>query len=128
MRDSKKYRNLRAAGLLMLGMTACDTPYTWDGSLEALMASHPEHFAAVLENPEQHRVQIIYTQIDRDADNRPSFRAYTYRLDADEYFYPASTVKLPTAILALEKLGELDIDGLDSDTVMLSRDAESGNQ
>ena len=110
----------------MPGLAACDDPYTWDGSLEALMASQPEHFGAVLEDPEKYRVQIIYTQIDRDADDRPSFRSFDYRLNADDYFYPASTIKLPTAVLALEKLGELGIDGLDRDTIMLSADAESG--
>ena len=113
-------------GLMALGLTAWDKPYTWDGSLEALLASQPEHFATVLEAPEKYRIQVIYTQIDRDADNRPSFISFDYRLDADEYFYPASTVKLPTAVLALEKLGELGIDGLDRDTTMLAGDAAEG--
>jgi hypothetical protein len=126
MHGSNKNRYLWAASLLALVMAACDKPYTWDGSLEALMASQPGDFAAVLEDPGRYRVQIIYTQIDRDADNRPSFRSYTYRLDAGEYFYPASTVKLPTAVLALEKLGDLGIDDLDRNIVVLSGDAESG--
>lgn len=116
---------LLAAGFLLLGTAACERARAWDGSLETLMASQPEHFATVLENPEKFRVQVIYTQIDRDADNHPSFRTYEYRLNADEYFYPASTVKLPVAVLALEKLGELGIDGLDRDTLMLSGDEES---
>lgn len=112
--------------MLALGMSSCDKPYVWDGSLEALIASKPEHFAAVLEDPEVRRVQIIYTQIDRDADNRPSFRSFSYRLNDGEYFYPASTVKLPVALLALEKLTKLDIQGLDRDTIMLSGDAGTG--
>ena len=112
--------------LAAIAVAACDRPHTWNGSLESLMASQPEHFGAVLTDPEKFRVQIVYTQIDRDASNRPSFRSYTYRLNAGEYFYPASTVKLPTAALALEKLGELGIDGLDRDAVMLSGDAEAG--
>jgi hypothetical protein len=111
---------------MALSLTACDKPYTWDGSLEALMATQPEHFAAVLEDPEKFRVQIIYTQIDRDADNRPSFISFNYRLNTDEYFYPASTVKLPTAVLALEKLGELAIEGPDRETTMFSGGAEGG--
>lgn len=84
------------------------------------MASRPADFAAVLDNADTHRVQIIYTQIDRDADNLPTFRSFTFRVDADEYFYPASTVKLPTAALALEKLNRLNRRGLDRDTVMLT--------
>ncbi|MEJ2257000.1 MAG: serine hydrolase [Woeseiaceae bacterium] len=114
------------AGMLVLGMTACSKPYTWDGSLEALLESQPEHFRVVLEDPARYRVQILYTQIDRDADNRPSFRSFAYRLNPDEYFYPASTVKLPTAAVALEKLRALDVAGLDRDTEMLVGGEEEG--
>ncbi len=111
--------------LLLLGVAGCGRAAPWDGSLESLLASQPGRFATVMQDPERHRVQIIYTRIDRDADNRPSFRSFRYRADADEYFYPASTVKLPTAALALEKLNTLGIAGLDRDTPMLTgTDAE----
>lgn len=73
-----------------------------------------------MQDPDKHRLQIIYTQIDRDVDNRPSFTSYGYRSDSGEYFYPASTVKLPTALLALEKLKRLDIKGLDRNATMLT--------
>lgn len=126
MKDWRSNWQVWGAISLLPGMSAFSQPDAWDGSLEALMASRPGHFATVLDNPGKYRVQVIYTQIDRDAHNRPSFRSYQYRLDADEYFYPASTVKLPTAILALEKLGELGVDGLDRDSIMLSGNAESG--
>lgn len=78
-------------------------------SLEKLLASHPEWFGPVLAHPEKYRVQVLYTQIDRDAANRPHFRSYGYRVNADEYFYPASTVKLAACALALEKLNRLGI-------------------
>ena len=103
--------------------TACDRPATWTGSLESLLASQPERFGTVMENPDKYRVQIIYAQIDRDADNKPYFRTHVYRVDPGEYFYPASTVKLPTAALALEKLNRLDLPGLDRDTAMLTGSA-----
>jgi hypothetical protein len=117
---------LLLAGLLALTVTACSKPYAWDGSLEHLLASQPDHFGTVLEDPARYRVQVLYTQIDRDAENRPSFRSYSYRLDPDEYFYPASTVKLPTAVIALEKLGALGVNGLDRDTEMRVGDETSG--
>ncbi len=103
-----------------LCMCACSGEKGWNGSVESLLRSQPERFGTVMEDPERYRVQIIYTQIDRDAGNRPAFRSFTYRLDPDEYFYPASTVKLPTAALALEKLNRLDIRGLDRESVMLT--------
>lgn len=58
----------------------------------------------------------MYTQIDRDAQNKPHFKTFTYRLKPHEYFYPASTVKLPAALLALEKLNNLKISNLNKDT------------
>lgn len=105
-------------GLIAIG--GCTAKGEWNGSLEDLLSAQPERFGQVLAKPEEHRVQIIYTQIDRDRNNNPSFRSYTYRLDPDEYFYPASTVKLPVALLALEKLHRLNIPGLDRDTAMLT--------
>jgi len=114
------------AGLAAVAVAGCDTPYEWDGSLERLLESRPGQFGTVLEDPARYRVQILYTQIDRDADNRPTFRSFEYRVDPDEYFYPASTVKLPTAVLALEKLNRLGIDGVDRDTEMRVGDEASG--
>lgn len=102
----------------LLTLSACSQPPIWTGSLEDLLRSQPERFATVMQDPEKHRLQIIYTQIDRDADNGPSFTTFTYRLNAGEYFYPASTVKLPTALLALEKLSTME--GVDRDTPMLT--------
>ena len=78
-----------------------------------------------MNDPGKYRVQIIYTQIDRDAENRPVFQSFTYRIDADEYFYPASTVKLPTAALALEKLRRLDRRGLDRNAIMQTGKSEA---
>ena len=100
----KTIRKIAAGLVAVVCLVGCEDKYRWDGSLEALMASRPEQFADVLEKADEHRIQIIYTQIDRDADNTPSFRSFSFRLNADEYFYPASTVKLPAAVLALEKV------------------------
>ncbi|RKO69950.1 hypothetical protein D7322_18935 [Sphingobacterium puteale] len=84
--------------------------------LEKLLQSRPDLFQQLLNHPTKHEVQILYTQIDRDQSNVPHFRSYSYRLNPNWYFYPASTVKLPTAILALEKINDLHIEGLTGDT------------
>ncbi|MBC5992241.1 serine hydrolase [Pontibacter cellulosilyticus] len=94
--------------------------------VQKIMKQHPEHFQRILEQPEKYRVQVLYTQIDRDQQNRPHFKSYAYRLDPKEYFYPASTVKLPAAALALEKLNELNIDGLNKYTSLKIDSAYSG--
>lgn len=80
----------------------------------------------VLANPATYRIQILYTQIDRDKDNNPRLTSYSYRLNSSEYFYPASTVKLPIALLALEELNSLRIKGLNRETVMLTDSAFDG--
>jgi Beta-lactamase enzyme family len=77
--------------------------------LEQLLLAHPEKFKKLTDHPEKYRMQILYTQIDRDANNKPSLTTYSYRADTNEYFYPASTVKLAASVLALEKLNTLKI-------------------
>jgi hypothetical protein len=94
--------------------------------LKNLLQSHPELFAGILKHPTQNEVQILYTQIDRDANNQPHFKQYSYRLNPKRYFYPASTVKLPTAIFALEKVNELHIPGLTKTSAMLTDSAFAG--
>ena len=94
--------------------------------MEELLHSQPQRFATVTRDAGKYRLQIIYTQIDRDAENRPSFTSYSYRVNPDEYFYPASTVKLPAALLALEKIHALAIPGLTRDTAMLTGVASEG--
>ncbi|MFC1683345.1 serine hydrolase [Candidatus Zixiibacteriota bacterium] len=86
------------------------------GVIDQLLGSRPDLFGPVLENLDKHEVQILYTQIDRDAGNKPRFRTHSYRLAPGAYFYPASSIKLPAAVLALEKLNRLDVAGLDKNT------------
>jgi len=80
--------------------------------LKNLLESHRDLFEHVLNHPTHNEVQILYTQIDRDENNVPHFKSYSYRLNANHYFYPASTVKLPTAIFALEKMNEIRLRSL----------------
>lgn len=72
----------------------------------------------VFSNVDKYQVQIIYTQIDRNEHGNPMFTDFEFNLDDDHYFYPASTVKLPIALLALEWLEEQQIDGLTPETTL----------
>ena len=87
--------------------------------LEKLMQQKPEQFGKILANPKDYRLQILYTQIDRDKNNVPHFKEFTYNLNPKEYFYPASTVKMPLAFLALEKINNLKVKGLTKSTQMV---------
>ena len=76
------------------------------------MKTKPEQFANILSNKDSLNVQVIYTQINRSKKNQPSFTDYTFNINKNNYFYPASTVKLPIALLALEKLNDLNMAGV----------------
>lgn len=78
--------------------------------LNEMLHSHPEYFKELLARQDQHFTQIIYTQINRDANNHPTFKTFTHGFNEQEYFYPASTVKMPIAFLALEKMNDLGLD------------------
>lgn len=83
-------------------------------------------FQEVINHPETYRLQIIYTQINRDQANRPLFTSYYFRVDSTEYFNPASTVKLPLALLSLEKLNNLKLPLVTKFTAMQFDSAHSG--
>lgn len=84
--------------------------------LHQLLNVHPEYFEQI--KAPKHQVQIIYTQINRSTEGVPQFKTFTYGTNTDNYYYPASTVKMPTAFLALEKINQLHIKGLDKYSTM----------
>ena len=92
---------------------------------EILSQSKDSLLQAVLKNPEEYRYQIIYTQINRDKNNNPSFKNYYLNVDKDRYFNPASVVKMPLAFLSLEKLNQIKKPGVDLNTSMLTDSAWS---
>lgn len=102
--------------LLLFPIIATAQPKT-DDLLRTILgtASHPI-VRRVADSPEVYRLQIIYTQVHRDKKNRPAFHHYYYHYDPLLYFNPASMVKLPLAVLALEKLAT--IPGVDRNTTI----------
>jgi hypothetical protein len=96
-----------------------------DSLVQNILSQHPELFGSIVKNDDR-RVQIIYTQIDRTKNNQPKFTDYYYQLDPSNYFYPASTVKLPVAALALQKLSELHKKGLDENSTMITEQSSEG--
>ena len=61
----------------------------------------------VLKNRDKYRLQFIVTDIQRDQDGNEDFK--TYDFTTNEYFYPASMVKLPTAVAMMEILDSLEL-------------------
>ena len=73
------------------------------GRVMYLLSSYSPLIQYVFDNVDGHDLQILYTQVNRDSSNRPHLTEYEYGVDAEKYFYPGSAIKLPGALLALEK-------------------------
>ncbi len=84
--------------------------------LDSLLRTAPI-LARVAADP-AYELQVIYTQIDRDAQNHPHFTPHTYHLNPRQYFNPASLVKLPVVAFSLEKLNDLHSPGVTRRTTM----------
>lgn len=94
-----------------------------DSFIIKLLEQNFHLFNQVLSQRKELGIQVIYSSIERGKNGKPSFTDYTFNLRSENYFYPASTVKLPVAILALQKLNELRIAGLDRNTTMITKSA-----
>src|SRR5690349_12171108 len=93
--------------LIICSLIATAQPKTDKLLKDILGANNDSLFQEVIQHPEIYRYQIIYTQIDRNKNNVPSFKNYYFNFDSLQYFNPASTVKMPLAFLSLEKLDQL---------------------
>ena len=106
MRASMKPILVLLALLLTTRVQAQAPQYPDSPLLDSLLHTSPS-LAKVLSHPATYQLQLIYTQINRDVQNVPHFTQHTYHLNPRQYFNPASLVKLPVALLALEKLHTL---------------------
>lgn len=87
--------------------------------LEEVIEANRQDFAPWVDHPDSFEVQILYTQIDRKEDGTVKLTTHRWGADSTQYFYPASSVKMPVAALALQKLNELGVIGMDARTTML---------
>ena len=81
-------------------------PPAEDPLIQALASDDP-YIRQVMDRADQHELQLIFTRIER-SDDSLILKDFNFQLDRNNYFYPASTVKFPVAVAALEKLNELD--------------------
>ena len=70
----------------------------------------------VMANPEKYRLQIVFS---RQLTHNSQHATHYLRHNPDEYFFPASLVKMPVAAFALEKLHSLSVFGIDEFTPIL---------
>jgi hypothetical protein len=104
--------------LLLVIQPVLSQPKTDPFLEDLLLKSQSELIHKVISQKDSFRLQIIYTRIDRDRNNSPSFEHFHFNVDPELYFNPASTVKLHVAMLSLEKLNEMKIKGVNKYTPM----------
>lgn len=75
------------------------------GPMQDILKSHPGT-AALLANAPRYRLQAVYGVVEPDGRGKTRLVQHGFRL-GDEYFYPASAVKLLAAAAALERLEAL---------------------
>jgi len=109
----------------VISMQLIGQPRTDKTLVDILNQNQNTLYQKVLQHPQEYRLQIIYTQINRDKNNVPSFKDFYFNVDSLFYFNPASTVKLPLALLSLEKLNQMNIPGVNKYTSMLYDSAYS---
>ena len=107
-----------ATTLLSCSKKISQTGTSTENPLEHALRTHAADFDSILLRPDIYEVQIIYTEIQRDRSGRPRLREWRHNVDSTRYFYPASMVKMPLALLALEKINRLQ-----KEYPLLSKDA-----
>tara|TARA_B110000285_G_scaffold233927_1_gene309202 strand:+ start:1921 stop:3006 length:1086 start_codon:yes stop_codon:yes gene_type:complete len=69
-----------------------------------------------MKNAEAHEIQILFTEVTKDAKGMPVFLESAYNVNEKNHFYPASTTKLPIVALTLQKIKELNALGIPINT------------
>lgn len=91
--------------LTLLLFNSCDQEANPVDPLSHIISNAPELQSIIDQG--KHEVQIIYTQVERDKNNEPHLNSFYVNREDNKYFYPASTVKMPVAFLALERINQL---------------------
>lgn len=86
---------------------SCQSEIKPDKPLEIALQSENINIKRVMDSLANYPLQIKFSRVERK-DGAVSFKDYDFKVDATRYFYPASTVKFPIAVLALSKLNTLD--------------------
>ena len=130
-----KLKRLLVFLILIFGCRKSDNP------LDLILNSNIPEIKKIKNNLSNHEIQILYSSIQRDSLGKPIFKEFSYNLDKNYYYYPASTVKLPIAILAIQKINYLIDKGfeisintpfiiidLKKDLMIFEKDSKSQNE
>ena len=100
-------RYVFSLALLISILYSCSPQIEQPDFLKLALSSTNSKIKRVMDSAAQYELQIRYTKIQRLKDSIV-FTDYNYQVNDSNYFYPASTVKILTVLLTLEKLNEMD--------------------
>jgi len=107
----KTFITIFIIGFYMLSVQAQE-----NNPIPDILAQGDDLVQKIIKDRQKYEVQISYSPIYRDARGEPRIETYTWSVDPDKYFYPASTIKMPVAFFAVEKLNQLQSDEIDLHT------------
>jgi len=84
---------------------AADAAPAGDGRLRELLEGGGPALRKALAAAEEHRLQVLYGEI-VERDGRPVLQRHSFRADA-EYFFPASSMKMPIALATYDRFAAL---------------------
>ena len=79
--------------------------------IELVLKSDP-YLKEIIKDKEDYEIQVMLTKVNH-YNTKIDFQNYQYQHDENQYFYPASTIKLPIVVLTLKKINELRSKGSD---------------
>ncbi len=92
-------------------------PGTNDELLQQLLSDKDRKLDQILNDPSRYQFQLIYVRVKENKQGRVELEKHS--LFEDKYYFnPASLIKLPLAVVALEKLSNLKKSGIDLNTPM----------
>ena len=102
--------------LLPLIILFAALPATAQNPLAEIIEDKRQEFSQWVSDPDKYEIQVLYTEIERLGDGEVRLTTHRWGADSSRYFYPASTVKMPAAVLALQRIRELGVEGLSPQT------------
>lgn len=90
--------------------------------LDSLFEKASDPFKTVLYQPELYKYQVVFSRIDRSG-RTPKITHHYYNFDKSQYLYPASFAKIPTSILAFQKMETYRKTGINVFTPMVTDSA-----
>ncbi|WP_460218441.1 serine hydrolase [Psychroserpens sp. MEBiC05023] len=91
----------------ILTLLSCKKDFNHNPLNDILDSDHPA-IAKVMDNLEAHEVQIKVSEVVEWTTGDISTNTHEFQVNDNNYFYPASSVKLPIAVLALEKVNTIE--------------------